>query len=318
MTVKKVFKILVMAASVLVVAVVVLGIYIFNQLPSASSIGQVFKAKPEISQEDVVGAPLEVLSESNDIEGLPADSNLAESIETSEPEENEEPDSTIKEAMVADLLSPQKPLSDFCSSLENAKDGAFEQAEFGEAFNDSLNEKTRDPRIQAVKPMLRYVMRLPKMTNMIQEAQAAVDRNDEGFLQKAEFYSKALQAFGEMKAHKSDIESVMDRSYLLLGLNKLLAKKPDLAHDSRLQNYCGDIELSFNQGRPVDYENEKQDFLKFLDDVGTSAQEIGFDPNYKSNVNFNFSGRALTFEGGWISELVKADVDMEADLRKAR
>jgi hypothetical protein len=310
---KKFFKVLTITGTICLVVVIALGIFIFNQLPSVSQIGQMLKSKPEATE------PVQpVETESTGLAAASGDNSEVsqEEFVEAEDESDDVENSTIKEAMVADLLSPQKPLSDFCSSLKNAKDGVFEKAEFGQAFNQSLDEDKRDPRIQAVKPMLRYVMRLPKMTDMIQEAQAAVERNDEGFLQKAEFYSKAVKAFGEMKEHKSDIESVMDRSYLLLGLNKLLAKKPELLNDSRLQNYCGGVELSFNQGRPVDYENEKKDFLRFLDDVGANAQEIGFDPNYKSNVNFNFSGRALTFEGGWLSDLVKSDVDMEADLKK--
>ncbi len=298
--------------AVCLVIVIAFGIFMFNQLPSVSKIGQILKSKPaEVEIEQTESQQSEM-----DVSGDDAEVSQEEFVEAEEEEAEVAADSTIKEAMVADLLSQQTPLSDFCASLKNAKDGVFEKAEFGKAFNQSLDEEKRDPRIQAVKPMLRYVMRLPKMNDMIQDAQAAVERNDEGFLQKAEFYSKAVLAFREMKEHETDIESVMDRSYLLLGLNKLLAKKPELLNDPRLQNYCGGVELSFNQGRPVDYENEKKDFLKFLDDVGSDPKEIGFDTNYKSNVNFNFSGRSLTFEGGWLEDLVKSDVDMEADLKK--
>lgn len=305
---KKFFKALTITGTLFLVIVIAVGIFIFNQLPAVSTIGQMLKPKSDVVQKVQVEETELSLAASADSSEVIAE----ESVE----EDAGAPDSTIKEAMVADLLSPQKPLSDFCSSLKNAKDGVFEREEFGQAFNQSLDEEKRDPRIQAVKPMLRYVMRLPKINDMIQEAQAAVERNDEGFLKKAEFYSKALRAFGEMKEHKGDIESVMDRSYLLLGLNKLLAAKPELINDFRLQNYCGGVELSFNQGRPVDYENEKKDFLKFLDDVGVSPKDIGFDTEYKSNVTFNFSGSSLTFEGGWLSDLVKSDVDMEADLKK--
>lgn len=309
---KKIFKILTATGAVFLVLVLILSGYLFNQLPSAAKIGQALRPKtPPLQVQD--SAEIEDVDPSGDIQHEKSTAAPEVSADT---EESDRPDGTIKEALVSDLLSPQKPLSDFCSSLKNAKDEVFERNEFGDAFNRSLDEETRDPRIQAVKPMLRYVLRLPKMTDMIQEAQAAVERNDEGFLKKAEFYSKALMAFGEMKKHKSDIESVMDRSYLLLGLNKLLANKPELIDDPRLRNYCEGVELSFNQLRPVDYEREKQDFLKFLEDVGADADEIGFDPKYKSNVNFNFSGQSLTFEGGWLSDLVKSDVDMEADLKR--
>ncbi len=295
--------------AVFVVVVVAVAFYVFQKLPSASVIGEALKpapatvAEPRTLEQEV--------AESNEVGEMAVASDDASIADDSEIE-----NSQIKEAMIADMISPQKPLSDFCSSLKNAKSGPFEQEEFGEAFDHSLDEDTRDPRIQAVKPMLRYVMRLPKVTDLITEAQAAVGRNDEGFLKKAEFYQKAFSAFTEMTAHKSDIESVMDRSYLLLGLNNLMAAKPDLLKDSRVQNYCGGIELSFNQARPVDFDNEKKEFLNFLSDLKVEPKEIGFNPNYKSKIDLKFTAQTLTFEGGWLSDIVKNDVEMEADLKK--
>ncbi len=288
--------------------VIALGFYIFNKLPSASTIGEAIKPQTKLVSPKTFEQEVQAANEVGDLAAASDDASLANDTES----ENSE----IKEAMIADMLSPLKPLSDFCSSLKNAKSGPFEHQEFGEAFNQSLDEKTRDPRIQAVKPMLRYVMRLPKVTDMITEAQAAVGRHDEGFLKKAEFYQKAFSAFTEMKEHKSDIESVMDRSYLLLGINNLMAEKPELLQDPRVQSYCGGVELSFNQSRPVDFENEKKDFLNFLNEMKVEPDEIGFDKDYKSNIDLKLTGQSLTFEGGWLSDIVKSDVDMEADLKK--
>lgn len=310
---KKFFKFLTITACVFLAVVIAIGFFLFKQLPSASSLGQKLNSRNETSQAALAA---NVANVENSISASGDDTSISAEELAEVEDEIVEPDGTLQEALVTDLLSQQKPLSDFCSSLKNAKDGAFEQEEFGEAFNRSLDEEKRDPRIQAVKPIIRYVLRLPKMNDLIEEVKAAANRNDEGFLKKAEFYSQALMAFGEMKAHKSDIESMMDRGYLFLGLNKLLAKRPELLNDFKLQNYCNGVELSFNQARPVDFENEKKDFLKFLDEMGVTPKEIGFNTEYKSNVDFNFSGKAATIEGGWLSDLVKSDVDMEADLKE--
>jgi hypothetical protein len=308
---KKFLKVTGIVVAVTVAFVITGLVYLFIKLPSVNVIGDAFRNrsnKPLVAEEKLQS------SESNPrVENSSADFSQAVNLEKKAVDSSDA--QTLSYSFLEDIISTQKPMSDFCASLKNAKFGQFNQKEFDVAFNRSLSIETQDPRVQAVKPILRYMMRLPKMTEMIGEAEAAVERKDESFLKKAEFYSKALSAFSEMKTHRGDIESVMDRSYLLLGLNNLVAHKPDMINDSRLQNYCTNIEISFNQVSPVDYDQEKNDFLDFLSDLNVKPEEIGFNQNYKSTINFHFSGQTMTFEGGWLSDLVKSDVELETDLK---
>lgn len=305
----KYLKIALTIFSLLGVLIIVGAVFVFRSLPSASEIGSALRKPKPAAQNTVVPAqPATVIVSDDHTAGSEAAVQKNDEVG---PANNK-----LDQALFDDLTSSSKPLSDFCTSLKNAKDGAFTEEEFGPAINQSTQEDHKDARIQAVKPMLRYVMRLPRVTDMLEEAESAVSRKDESFFNKAEFYAKALSAFTEMKDHKSDIESVMDRSYLLLGLNKLIAQKPDLLNDPRIQNYCTSVELSFNQGTPVDFENEKKDFLKFLDDVNVKPSDIGFNTDYKSDVQLHFSGRSLSFEGGWLSDLVKTDVEMKAEVER--
>lgn len=289
--------------SVLLILIAGVGFYVIRQLPSIASM-----AKALVPRATTVATtePVTTMASIDDSAASKETTTVPASTEVSQ----------VGADILDDLISPEKPMSDFCSSLKNAKDGVFEENEFGDAFNRSAQEGKKDPRIQAAKPLLRFVMRLPKMSEMVQEAQAAVDRNDEGFLKKAEFYAKAFSAFNEMNEHKPELEALMDRGYLFLNLNKLLAKKPELASDPRIQSYCSGVEQSFNQFRPVDFDNEKNDFLRFLDDVGVKPEDIGFDTEYKSEIDFSFSGQSLTFQGGWLSDLVQSDVEMETDLKQ--
>ncbi len=66
---------------------------------------------------------------------------------------------------------------------------------------------------------------------------------------------------------KRILEGMIDRSYFYLGLNNLVALKPKLLADARLQNYCAGVEVAFNQKRKVAFDEEKADFLNFLNDV---------------------------------------------------
>lgn len=286
-------------------------IFLIHKLPSVSSIGQAFHSKPSSLNNPDRSVPDEA-SNSAKISISSSEDSTASTLN-----QNNDSESSVDQIVLEDLTSQQKPISDFCRTLVNAKAGQFNQKEFGEAFKLSAESEKQDPRVQAIKPMLRYVTRLPKMTDMIAEAKAAGDRKDEDFFKKAEFYKTAFSAFGEMKEHQQDIESMMDRSYLFLALNNLVAHDFNFKNDVRIQNFCQNVELAFNQSTPVDYEKEKNDFLVFLNTVNVKPKEIGFDPDYKSKIQFNFSGRAMTFEGGWLSDLVKSDVELQADLKKS-
>lgn len=237
---KKFLKIALGLVALFVVFVIAMGIYVVHGLPSISSLGSALhrtKSAAESLKSSGIAQLAPTVSAQNP-------ETQIKSEEIIPPEDAKK--SAAERAMVNDLMSTDKPLSDFCGSLKNSKSGIFNEKEFGQAFIESASDETKDPRIQAMKPMLRYVMRLPKVNELIKQAEAAVDRNDESFLKKAEFYSQAVTAFTEMKDHQADIESVMDRSYLLLQLSKIVAQKPELLTDARIQSYCSGVELAFN------------------------------------------------------------------------
>lgn len=207
-------------------------------------------------------------------------------------------------AGLEDLINPNRPLSNFCSSLRNAKASAMTEQETNRAFQLSLDEATADPRAQALKPLFRYILRIPQMQDLISEVNmaAAAGQTEESFTQKAAFYAKVVAAFAAMNTHKSDFEAIADRSYLYFNLNKAVALKPELASDERLKKFCDDTEHAFNTNQSVEFEQEKKNFERLLAELNVDQKSIGYNPDYKTVFEIKRDEKSMRLDGGWIEE----------------
>ncbi|MES2801242.1 MAG: hypothetical protein V4654_02015 [Bdellovibrionota bacterium] len=207
-------------------------------------------------------------------------------------------------AGLEDLTNPNRPLSNFCSSLKNAKVGAMTEQETNKAFQLSLDEATADPRAQALKPLFRYILRIPQMQDLISEVNAAANagQTEESFTQKAAFYAKVVAAFAALNTHKSDFEAIADRSYLYFNLNKAVALKPEIAADERLKKFCDDTENAFNSNLPVEFDQEKNNFERLLTELNVDQQSIGYNPDYKTVFEIKRDEKSMRLDGGWIEE----------------
>lgn len=300
------FKGLIITTFVILGLTVIAGFFIFHQLPSLKSISSVLGSKKKVSKAIEAAAKTSAISESPVIDpsSVSAPPAVIDGNGTTKPETT----TMLSDRFLDDMMSRDKPLSDFCRSLASSKMGAFSSKDFNKAFSDSFESAKPDPRIQAAKPLLRYVFRLPQMQNLLSALEEAAAKNDESFMDKAQFYTAAVAAYAEMREHQADMESLLDRSYLFMGLNNLIAKKPELAEDPRVQNFCLNTENLFNQAAAVDFETEKNNFLNLVHESSLTPKDISFNPDYKSNIDFNFDGKSLTFSGGWLDDLVKEDV----------
>lgn len=202
-----------------------------------------------------------------------------------------------------DLVNPSKPLSNFCSSLKNAKTGKMNTQEVNRAFQLSLDEATADPRAQALKPVFRYILRLPAFQDLIATVNAASTKQEvESLMEKAAFYSKVVAAAAAMRAHKEDFEAISDRSYLFYKLNEVVAQRPEALADERLKKFCDDTESAFNNNVPVQFDQEKKNFERLLSELNVEPSSIGYNPDYKTNFDIQLGEKNLTLKGGWLEE----------------
>ena len=304
---KKFFKTFVIITFGLMALVLVTVGFLFYKLPTAKSLSKaVVEAVQQVTTSNSIEKNKEVLSDNK----IAAEDSIETLVEQDEKQIAE--DAEMNKKVFDDLRSTEAPMSQFCASLKNSKTGALTQDDFFESVKNSLDTEKQDPRVQAAKPFFKYILRLPKMQEFLNEVENAPDTTEEqGLIDKAKFYSLAYSAFSEMKQHQADVESVLDRGYLFIGLNNLLSKKPELLNNANLQNFCNNTENLFNQSVPVDFDREKKDFLALLAEAGVTAEQIGFDPNYKTKIDFSFSKNALSMQGGWLDDLLEESEDEE-------
>ncbi|MBC7742087.1 MAG: hypothetical protein H7061_07815 [Bdellovibrionaceae bacterium] len=303
---QKVFKVLLIIAMAVATLVAITLVVIFVKLPSVASIGQALGKKKPVTSTAAPRRP-EVTARADSAD--PSAAVPAGDLPHAAPPATTEEQKAAKQAMLTDILSNDKPLSDFCRSLKNANANSFTSNDQIDAalLESSLNED-KDPRIQALKPTFRYIMRLPKMNELLRQAEIASETGDESLFEKADFYAKAFAAFSEIKDHKGDLEALMDRSYFYVKLNKLVAERPELFNDARVQNYCGNVELAFNQSQNVSLDRERTEFLGLLRDLNVSPDSVGYDPNYKTQIEFEMSARNISLNGNsWLNEIFKAE-----------
>lgn len=306
---------------VLVFIVVVL---VFYYLPSAQDVKRHFqKEKTNLTQTPVKKNAVDVVI-SQDKNQL-AEHNTSESAENSPTYDHKNQSSQELQK----FMDEQTPISEFCGKLNQARSGPlkalniltkskekttqllesdFEEMDDEEAFSDL--------RLEAIMPLAKVVIKKPemkKLVTMIMQSES-LDENQkkelesEGVLDKAHFYAQAYSAYNELKTNIDEYEAVVDRTYLLYKLNDLIALKPDLQNDQRVQKFCEDSEYLFNSYAPVNFNNEKATFERLISELGVDQNQIKYDPNYKTKLDVKFSGNSLQMGGGWLNELVPASM----------
>lgn len=305
---KTFLKVLAIVAATLAVVIVIALVVIIHALPSPAEVGRYLKpstAKAALKQPEIAKAqtlPAAV--------GSPAtDPSAAPEIKKDDVTFNIKGDTEEEKKLLDDMMNPQKPLAEFCNYLRNAPQSnikGYSFSEFGKKFKESVMTENKDPVVQAIKPTLRYVMQQPQLQELIRQAQEAADKGEsDGLMQKAGFYKQVYGAYSELTAHKTQVEHVMDRSYHLMMMAKVIAQKPELLSDNHINDYCHAIESAINGDTQTSWDEEKNEFGKFLSDSGVDPKSIGYDPNYRTKLNITYGAAGLKMQGGWIDSILK-------------
>jgi hypothetical protein len=298
----KIFKVIIVLGVLFFLIVGGVLTFIIYALPSANKIGQSL-SNSEKSSPMTEPKMVEIVS-GDQTQAPQASTEASSQAQSQDPsaQARTEKKMSIDRRGLDQLINPEIPLSDFCPSLSRSKSGALNAADFNAEFQKSLNSQDADPRIQAIKPLFRTLFREPRMQELIEDAQSAIENKDENFWEKAAFYSKAALAFQAMLANKSELEAVSDRSYLFFKMNELIAQRPELLNDQRLQKFCEETENAFNTDQPVEFLQEKKNFERILDELGVSQEAIKYKPDYKTEFDILFDGNSLQLKGGWLED----------------
>ena len=304
-TARKILKIVSVVALVLVVCATLLLVYVLKSLPSAKEIGKALNSQPKtsapVSQTTTLQTAVIETVSTTEVATESAAVSKVQVVEQSEEQKKQ----TDKKAL-EDLMDPNKPLSQFCGILQNAKPIAA-----AETFtNDALVAKDptkADPKYEPLKTLLKGVFRLPALRDLVTEVMAAEKNGQlqDDLLSKAQFYGQAVLAFNQMMDYRPEFNNLGDKTYLQMMLQAAVATKKEIYQDQRLQKYCEDIERSINNGESFSFDQEKKNLERLLDELQIIHQAIGYNPNYKSNFDISFNKQSLTFAGGWLETLFK-------------
>lgn len=264
-------------------------------LPSASQIKSSFTASKSSTPFEEVKSNVEVTADQN---GEAAPANSASVSETPAKSEN-----SLKE--LEDLMDERKPLSEACHTLRNIgvkQAGAVSPSDLGKRLQDSMLDKSSDPLVESLKPVLKLTLQQPHMKVLIQQVMDAPPGEQNSLMDKKDFYYSAYQAYQEMTANKTNMESVLDRSYLTMMFGRLLEVRPELANDPQVLSYCETVEKQLNEGQSPNFGEEKKAFADFLQEVKVDPKQIGFDSSYQTKLQVDFGKNGLHFKGGWLDE----------------
>lgn len=214
------------------------------------------------------------------------------------------------------LLDPSTPLLNFCNYLGNAKNrltDTYNGRELGEAFAKNATSDDKDPVVESILPFIRYAVRLSEVEKLVQQVFIAAEQNDHSFMKKAEFLSQLVRVKAQLSQETPQLEQMMDQSYLFFMLSRAARLRPELAQDQAVVRYCEDMQSAFNKNPNLDLAARRESFNEFLEENKIAPKDIGYDPNYRTDLTSEVGIDGIKIGGGWVGSLMQYTADSNRD-----
>lgn len=209
----------------------------------------------------------------------------------------------FNEDMFKKLEDKNAPLSAVCKSLgkiDRKQNAAVKAEEFSDRFKDSVLGRSSDPAFASVQPIVRYVLKDPALKRILgRESEEKTGLDGDASV-------RALLMYRALLSNRQQLEHVLNQSYLLLMLGRTVERNPELAKSPQVKKYCNAIETELNDLKPVDFSEEKRGFLEFLHASNIEPASIGFDPEYKTDIDIELDGDSYSYQTGWLTKLIAA------------
>lgn len=302
---KKILKYMVYAVSIVLFVSIVSITYIFIRLPSPTEIAAKLPSKSRTEPETSRVIDKEKLADANLKNENATEAKFTTQKTSSEDMSVEE--KTFNDALGKEIFDYEGPISKTCDNLSKAASSLFTDKNFIESFQGSLGSDPEDPFLQAFLAPLKKAVRLPKMKAFFEEVSLYKEKNMKAsLLDKGYFYTKALTAVNEIKENKDELNIASDRAYRMYALSRAIQKKPGLAQDSAVRDFCYQLQNAIENTSNVDRQVENAEFLRFLNYAGLDSKEVGYDPKFQTDFKVEMSDGNLKIGLGWLGqEMVK-------------
>ncbi|WP_413578655.1 hypothetical protein ACLVWU_08995 [Bdellovibrio sp. HCB290] len=301
MTGKKLLKILAISASAIILVFGIMGVWLLSMLPGPSKVKEAVQSS--VAQIEKKDAESSVKTQTSASEN--ASENAAANTVTSASDASSGKSHMPMEVIYEDFANPSKPLVETCRDLAKAGESGFfpkTQNRTAVKFMDNIASSQKDPVLESVAPVMRYVFRLPGVGDALHLIKGA--NGDDSLIQKAELYRHFYRAASYLQSNAAEMNQVIQKSYNLHMLSKAVALKPQLASDSSVMSFCEQIEGSLLGNQKVNVEEQVQEMRKFLQDAGIDEKSIGFDANYRSKVEVDLGKGHFSVSDPWLKDLV--------------
>jgi hypothetical protein len=285
--------------------IIVSLVMVFNSLPNVSELRQALNSKTPIAQEPQAHTiAANTLSPPSQIQQ--AQSHLES--EATEPSTEDALKAKKKEKDIADLKSflKRKPEdAQVCENLGNVvnlEDMGNDKNAIDKIGNSLLTEEgDSNPYAQAFRIPLLHIFNRPLMKGLFEEIIAFEDSKadpDDSLLNKIGFYGRMAAAATDVLAHKKYYENLTDHSYHLFVISQAVKKKPELANDPKVKQFCESIEAEVKSGKLTSFDEERSEVLSLLEYAGVSASDIGFDPEKRMKFDVKFDNHNFSIGMG--------------------
>jgi hypothetical protein len=195
-------------------------------------------------------------------------------------------------------LESETTLSDVCNSIEKIDRKQNEPLRRDEVFarlEDSVFKRSSDPLIESVKPILKFALRNPALRGFLGIRD---DSNPTVALDQSIF-----EKYKALEQNQKQIEAILDQSYLLLMLGRSVELKPELVSDPEVMNYCRSIEANLNSLNTGNFKEQKKKFNEYLTAIELKPDDIGFYPEYQTDLKIEHDDKSFAYNIGWVKML---------------
>ncbi|WP_373997559.1 hypothetical protein [Bdellovibrio bacteriovorus] len=214
--------------------------------------------------------------------------------------------------LLEDFTDSRKPLIETCHNLGKASESHLLRDPTNasaKTFFHSLAKGEKDPLVESAAPILRYVFRAPGMSNAVDMILKSEEQKDPSLLKKAEFYYEIYRAGGFLKENTRAMDEILQKTYNLHYLARAVAQKPELARDPNTLSFCEQMEKNINHSDTYNADEAAQEMQKFFAASGIDAKQLGYDPNYRSQVKMNISNSQVRLNDAWVLRLFARDIE---------
>lgn len=184
-----------------------------------------------------------------------------------------------------------------CENLSKPTVGNLSPEVMFQSISDSTRE---DSSIESFRISIKNIFQSKPVAELFSEIESVESNNLQGeeksdYLKKVGFYSFAAKKAYEIYSNKAEYEEMGDRSYHLYVISQIARKKPELAQDKNVLDFCNQLEASIGEKSKTNIDEERKELVKLIEYAGMTPKELGFNPAVRTKFQLEMKEKSISF-----------------------